>query len=50
MHQDLLHLGRASFEGAIIEAFNRSGKTNRHQPIIDIADVDELMCNWEGVP
>jgi hypothetical protein len=48
MRQDLLHLGKTSFKGAIVEAFNISRQTNRHQPIISIADVEELMCNWEG--
>ena len=48
MHQDLLHIGRASFKGAIVEVFNISWQTNRNESIIGIAVVEELMSNWQG--
>ena len=47
MRQDLRHIGRASFKGAIVEALNISGQTNRQHPIIGMADVEELMHNLE---
>ena len=45
--QDVVRIGKASFEAAIVEAFNQSGHTGRGQPITSTADVEDLICNWE---
>jgi hypothetical protein len=48
IRQDVLSIGKASFESAIVAAFNQSGHTSRGQPITSTADVEDLMCNWKG--
>ena len=46
--QDVVSIGKASFEAAIVEAFNQSGHTSKGQPITSTADVEDLICNWKG--
>ena len=48
MHLDLIRTGRISYEGSIVEACQQIGHTNKGHPIICIADVKVLICNWEG--
>ena len=44
----MLSIGKATFESEVVSAFNRSGHTNRGQPITCTKDVEELMRTWEG--
>ena len=46
--QDVVRFRKASFEAAIVAAFNQSGHTSRGQPITSTADVEDLICNWKG--
>ena len=41
IHQDVVSIGKASFEAAIVAAFNQSGHTSRGQPITSTADVED---------
>jgi hypothetical protein len=48
IHQEVLSIGKATFEAEIVSAFNRSGHTIRGQPITCTKHVEELMRTWEG--
>ena len=48
IRQDVVKIGKASFEAAIVAAFNQSGHTSKGQPITSTADVEDLICNWKG--
>jgi hypothetical protein len=47
-HQEVLNIGKATFEAEIFSAFNRSGHTTRGQPNSCTKHIEELMCTWEG--
>ena len=46
--QEVLNIGKATFESEIVSAFNHSGHTTRGQPISCTNHKEELMCTWEG--
>ncbi len=48
IRQEVLSIGKATFEAEVVSAFNRSGHTNRGQPITCTKHVEELMRTWEG--
>ena len=48
IRQEVLSIGKATFEAEIVSAFKRSGHTCRGQPITCTKDVEELMRTWEG--
>jgi len=48
IHQDVISIGKSTFKAAIVEAFNRSGDTNRGQPTTCTTVVEDLLCNWKG--
>ncbi len=48
IRQEVLSIGKATFEAEIVSAFKRSGHTCRGQPITCTKHVEELMRTWEG--
>ena len=48
IRQEVLSIGKATFEAEIVSAFNRSGHTTNGQPISCTKHVEELMRTWEG--
>jgi hypothetical protein len=48
IHQEVLSIGKATFEAEIVGAFNRSGHTTRGQPFRCTKHIEELMRTWEG--
>lgn len=48
IRQEVLSIGKATFEAEIVSAFNRSGHTTKGQPISCTKHVEELMRTWEG--
>ena len=48
IRQEVLSIGKTTFESEIVSAFNCSGHTSRGQPITCTKHVEELMRTWEG--
>ena len=48
IRQDVLSIGKATFEADIVSAFNHSGHTTRGQLLTDTKHCEELMRTWEG--
>jgi len=48
IHQEVLSIGKATYEAEIVSAFNHSGHTTRGQPIRCTKHIEELMQTWEG--
>ncbi len=47
-HQEVMSIGKATFEAEIVSAFNCSGHTSRGHPITCTKHIEELMHTWEG--
>ena len=48
IRQEVLSIGKTTFESEIVSAFIHSRHTSRGQPITCMKHVEELMRTWEG--
>jgi len=48
IQQEVLSIGKTTFEAEIVSAFNHSGHTSRGQPITCTKHTEILMQTWEG--